>query len=132
MIDINELSKERKKLEKRKQNVYKNILKRIYNKIKLANKLNNYCYYVIPNFVLGMPLFDVNKCSDFIYEVLVQKGFKVTRMKFNHFMIYWGHVDSQNNENRNQYDDDYSTNSEVEYRNINDLTNNHKNFIYDI
>ena len=133
MIDINELSKERKKLQKRKQNVYKNILKRIYNKIKLANKLNNYCYYVIPNFVLGMPLFDVNKCSDYIYDVLVEKGFKVTRMKFNHFMIYWGHVETNNSNQRiSEYDDDNSTRNEVEYRNINDLTNNHKNFIYDI
>ena len=32
-------------------------------------------------------------------------------------MIYWGHVDSQNNESRNQYDDDYSTNSEVGFLN---------------
>ena len=132
MIDINELSKERKQLQKRKQNVYKNILKKIYNKIKLANKLNNYCYYVIPNFVLGMPLFDVNKCSDYIYDNLVNKGFKVTRMKYNHFMIYWGHVDSNNNHQNNvEINDDYST-KKTEYRNITDLTNNHKNFIYDI
>lgn len=132
MIDINELSKERKKLEKRKQGVYKNILSRIYNKIKLINKINHFCYYTIPNFVLGMPLFDVNKCSDFIYDNLVKKGFKVTRMKYNHFMIYWGHVDSNNNHQNNvEINDDYSR-KETEYRNITDLTNNHKNFIYDI
>ena len=66
MIDINELSKERHKLQKKKELVFKNILQRIYNKIKLANKLNNYCYYMIPKFIVGMPLFDITKCSEYI------------------------------------------------------------------
>ena len=41
MIDINELSKE--KITK-KRTCFLNILKN-FNKIKLINKLNNYCYY---------------------------------------------------------------------------------------
>ena len=49
-------------------------VKRIYNKIKLANKLNNYCYYMIPKFIVGMPLFNISKCSEYVYNELVKKG----------------------------------------------------------
>ena len=139
MIDINELSKERHKLQKKKELVFKNILHRIYNKIKLANKLNNYCYYMIPKFIVGMPLFDITKCSEYVFNELVKKGFKVTRVQFNHFMIYWGHVDektnsssyNQTNEETIDYSD-YVPRNETNFRNINDLTNNSNNFIYDL
>ena len=91
---------------------------------------------MIPKFIVGMPLFDITKCSEYVFNELVKKGFKVTRVQFNHFMIYWGHVDKiildllllqkiplimkimfpeKNN-----------------FRNINDLTNNSNNFIYDL
>ena len=137
MIDINELSKERKKLQKKKELVFKNILKRIYNKIKLVNKLNNYCYYMIPKFIVGMPLFDITKCSEYVFNELVKKGFKVTRVQFNHFMIYWGHVDENNTRPSSSTEDtidyeDYVPRKENNFRNINDLTNNSNNFIYDL
>ncbi len=138
MIDINELSKERKKLQKKKELIFKNILQRIYNKIKLVNKLNNYCYYMIPKFVVGMPLFNMSKCSEYVYDRLVKQGFKVTRVQYNHFMIYWGHVDeSSSSISNNQTNDiDYSEfiprNKQDNFRNINDLTNNSNNFIYDL
>ncbi len=139
MIDINELSKERQKLQKKKELIFKNILQRIYNKIKLANKLNNFCYYMIPKFIVGMPLFNITKCSEYVYNELVKKGFKVTRVQFNHFMIYWGHVDEETNSNSyNQTSEesidygDYVPRNETNFRNINDLTNNSNNFIYDL
>lgn len=132
MININSLNRERKNLIKRREKVYNKILLRIHNKIKVANKLNNFCYYEIPNIVYGMPLFNINKCSDYIYNKLISQGFKVTRIKYNNFMIYWGHIENepeQEVEEENYYE--YSK-PKPEYRNINNLTNNSKNFIYDI
>ena len=58
-------------------------------KSALEGKLNNFCYYEIPSIILGMPLFNLKKCSDYVYEKLVSQGFKVTRVQFNKFMIYF-------------------------------------------
>ena len=130
MINIHNLNLERQNLEKRKTLVFKKILLRIHNKIKIANKLNNFCYYEIPSIILGMPLFNLKKCSDYVYEKLVSQGFKVTRVQFNKFMIYWGHVTTSEEEpEQNNYN---HNNNEPQYRNINNITKNSKNFIYDI
>ena len=92
---INELNKERELIQQKKQEIYKDILQKIYQKIKIANKLNNYCYYVIPKFMIGMPLINISKCSDFIYNQLLINGFKVTRIHYNYFLIYWGHTSTE-------------------------------------
>lgn len=131
MINIHNLNLERQNLEKRKTLVFKKILLRIHNKIKIANKLNNFCYYEIPSIILGMPLFNLKKCSDYVYEKLVSQGFKVTRVQFNKFMIYWGHV-TTNEEEPEQNNYNQNNNVQSQYRNINNITKNSKNFIYDI
>ena len=97
MINIHDLNKERQLIQQRKQLLYKDILEKIYHKIKSVNKLNNFCYYVIPKFIIGMPLFNISKCSDYIYNQLIKTGFKVTRIKYNYFLIYWGHSVDDNN-----------------------------------
>ena len=134
MIDINSLSRQRKQMEKKREEVYKKILLRIHNKIKIANKLNDFCYYEIPNIVLGMPLFNINKCSDYVFDKLIKQGFKVTRVKYNNFMIYWGHINNEdnNNNNNNHNNNEVRSLNNSEFRNIKNITNNSKNFIYDI
>ena len=135
MINIHNLNLERQNLEKRKTLVFKKILLRIHNKIKIANKLNNFCYYEIPSIVLGMPLFNLRKCSDYIYEQLISQGFKVTRVDYNKFMIYWGHViENKSNEDNYSHSNNNNDNSNRnnQYRNINNITKNSSNFIYDI
>jgi len=96
MINIHELNKERKLLKQKKQEIYKDILTKIHHKIKIVNKQKNFCYYVVPKFVIGMPLFNIHKCSDYIYKELIDSGFKVTRIHYNYFLIYWGHVTENN------------------------------------
>ena len=97
---------------------------------------------MIPKFIVGMPLFNITKCSEYIYNALVKKGFKVTRVQYNHFMIYWGHVidgDGDSNQSYNKQSNKSTVNYEEyiprtnnNFRNINDLTNNSDNFIYDL
>ena len=135
MINIHSLNKERLKLEQKRQEVYKKILLRIHNKIKIANKLNNFCYYEIPIIILGMPLFNIHKCSDYIYDQLLLQGFKVTRIKFNNFMIYWGHIEEESTKLKENTTNDMNINSTYNsnnYRDIRNITKNTKNFIYDI
>ncbi len=112
---INELNRDRELIKQKKQQIFKDILEKIYQKIKQANKVNNYCYYVIPKFVIGKPLFNIANCSEYIYNELVKKGFKITRIQYNYFLIYWGHsVDSDEiqpfnsfTENDNYLSDDF-------------------------
>ena len=54
-------------------------------------------------------------------------------------MIYWGHVDESNTNTSSSYNKEepvdygnYVPRKEKNFRNINDLTNNSNNFIYDL
>ena len=65
MLNINELFNDQSKKEKHKEEIYDNVLKQCHKKILRAAKLNpytNYCFYVIPKFIYGIPLYDLNKC----------------------------------------------------------------------
>ena len=58
-----------------------------------------------------MPLINTNKCSDYIYKILVRKGFKVSQLNNNYLLIYWGHISSSINNNNLYPEGLNSTNS---------------------
>jgi len=68
-------------INKRKQNrtqIYESVLEKCHMKIKAAAKQENYqCIYDIPEYVVGLPLYNINECMDFIINQLNDNGFKV-------------------------------------------------------
>ena len=65
MLNINDLFTNKNEKEKLKEQIYDDVLKQCHKKILRAAKLNpytNYCFYVIPKFIYGIPLYDLNKC----------------------------------------------------------------------
>jgi len=142
MINIYTLNNNRDLRTKKRENTYKTILLKCYNKIKASSKSRQYCFYKIPPFVIGFPIFDVKKCSNYIYKKLIRQGFKVTQTE-NNILIYWGHIPSYISEPSLQYsgavvsnktDDELNkkrnTDNEM-YRDINDIDADN-NFIYDL
>ena len=133
-MNINTLNTDRELRIKKRKEHYNKILQRCYNKIHFISKNRNFCFFSIPKFVIGMPLINTNKCSDYIYKILVRKGFKVSQLNNNYLLIYWGHISSYKNENPypeglNSNNSTNSTNSD--FRNINDVDDD-DNFIYDL
>ena len=76
-----------------RENYYKDILKKCWNRINMVSSLHSYtttCVFKIPEFVFGIPPHDLNECSDYIYNSLTTSGFRVERNEDKKiFQISW-------------------------------------------
>lgn len=71
-------------------NIYDSILNKCHNKIKqAAEKELIGTFFNIPNYVVGLPLFNISECSKYIFDHLQQNGFKVNFLTFNIIHISW-------------------------------------------
>ena len=88
-FDINKLHvhQERRNLEKIK--LYDIILKRAYNRIETVAVHGHQCLFNVPEFLLGMPLYDAFQCSGYILQKLKKNGFKVCYYHPNVIHINW-------------------------------------------
>jgi hypothetical protein len=63
--------------EKKKLETYYKILNGCSRKIKWCNNNNQFeCYFEIPTFMLGCPLYNINECAYFIIQKLQHQKFK--------------------------------------------------------
>ena len=141
-MNIYTLNNKRDMRIQRRKETYRKILETCYNKINSVSEDKIFCFFKIPRCLIGYPLFDIKKSSDYIFNKLVHKGFKVSQIQENYLLIYWGHIPSyvaepelqerqykkriQNIENNN------TSKKEEEYRDINDVNEGNQNFIYDL
>jgi len=150
MINIYTLNNNRDLRIKKRFEYFSEIFGKCCNRIKSVSKNRDYCFFRIPQIVIGIPIFNVKNCCDYIYEILVNKGFKVSQIHNDHLLIYWGHVPSYisnpNMENSKKYRLDLiehepkskSQNTKFNkiqnklFRDINDSDNHTENFIYDL
>ena len=92
MININELFLNKQEKEKHKNEIYDSVLKQCHKRIMRSVKLNpydNYCFYVIPKFIYGIPLYDLNKCINYLVVHLTKNGFKINYTHPNLLIITW-------------------------------------------
>tara|TARA_B100001093_G_C26680809_1_gene950332 strand:- start:483 stop:908 length:426 start_codon:yes stop_codon:yes gene_type:complete len=95
MLNIFELNKKRDEKQIKKVGTYREILKKIHNKIKLnGEKGIEHTVYIIPKFVMGLPAYDQIKCADYCVERLRKNGFVTIYTYPNLIFISWGHVPS--------------------------------------
>ena len=90
MVKAQDLIKEQKLREEKKKEVYKKILKKIEKKIVLASASNFYeCKYDVPTFIIGLPIYSVNNCKEYIKVKLEKNGFKVINIVNDTLLISW-------------------------------------------
>lgn len=92
MININELFADKQQKEKHKEAIYDNVLKNCHNKIRRAVKLspyNNFCFYIIPKFIYGIPLYNIDKCINYLVVHLTKNGFIINYTHPNLLLISW-------------------------------------------
>jgi len=93
-LNLDELYKQQKISEDHKLKIYQKILNRIHNKIKHTSRMRNnskFCVYVIPEFILGIPRYDINTCTMYIIEKLTTNGFQIKYTHPNLLWISWQH-----------------------------------------
>lgn len=89
VVNAKELIKKQKKRIKEKSSIYKKVYERIDKKILMASNKNFYqCLYEIPEFMLGIPLYNLDECIKFIDNKLKDNGF-TTSWSNNEVLICW-------------------------------------------
>ena len=93
-INLDELYERKKQSDIKKVSTYNKILKRIHSKIKITSRQRNNiqcCWYVIPEIILGVPIFDHVDCINYIMENLDENGFRIKYTHPNLLFISWNH-----------------------------------------
>lgn len=93
-IDIDELYEKKHQKDLIKLNLYKKILNRVHNKIKIhSNKLNHLkcIWYQVPEILLGEPLYESASCIAYLIHSLKENGFLVHYYVPNMLFISWEH-----------------------------------------
>ena len=70
------------------------VLTRIHTRIKVTSRQNNneqFCWFVIPEVILGAPKYDAPSCIVYVVNELKENGFKVKYTHPNLLFISWKH-----------------------------------------
>ena len=70
--------------------VYDIILNKCHRRIELTTENQKLkCFFEVPSFVLGYPLYDLNKCVEYIINALKNNGFVIEYYFPNYIYISW-------------------------------------------
>tara|TARA_B100000963_G_scaffold334764_1_gene328250 strand:+ start:1414 stop:1842 length:429 start_codon:yes stop_codon:yes gene_type:complete len=91
-INIMDIQKKQYEKDKKRLEIYNKILQKCYYKINSTSD-NEYehCFFRVPEYVMGSPIYNLTKCVIFLLQKLRENGFKC---KYCHpFMLYisWAH-----------------------------------------
>ena len=138
MVNIDSLHREQQEKLERKKAIFVKILQDCHNKIKLAaknSKEETNCFYAVPKYKFGVPLYDMRGCILFLTKSLVNNGFDVWYTHPNLLLISWKDKSNQNsitypvnnasitfNQNNNSLDNNPSnvgtSNSQSQFKSI--------------
>lgn len=93
-ISLDELYDRKIEIEQNKLSIYKNILNRVHKKIKTTARQKNgdmFCFYLVPEMLIGVPRYDVETCTSYILEKLNDNGFQTRYTHPNLIFISWNH-----------------------------------------
>ena len=77
-LNINELHKDIHDKQIKRNKFFDFVLDKCHLKIKRAAKSEFYeCYYDVPEFIVGLPIYKITDCILYLYDNLIENGFKV-------------------------------------------------------
>ena len=94
-LNIDELYESKQKSDLQKVNIFNKLLEKIHKKIKVASrqrKDNEFCYYVMPEVLIGYQNYNFEECLLYITSCLQSDGFLIKYMHPNLILISWRHI----------------------------------------
>jgi len=131
MINIYNLNNVRDQKEINRYQIYRRVLKKCHNRIKtISKKGDSFGFFVVPEYIYGIPKYDTLNCAKYIVNKLRQNGFKVLYTYPNLIFISWEHIPSEFKNPKIKYDlkKEKSITDTPNYRVIEDY-NVSKNFL---
>lgn len=92
LIDINALHDKANEIKQRKLKIYDEVLQKCHHRIKLVSKmtpLSQFCFYIIPKVLFGIPLYNLEECVKYLIEMLTKNGFQISYTHPNLLYISW-------------------------------------------
>lgn len=93
-INIDELYENKRKSDLNELELFKKILNRVHVKIKTISrhsKNDKFCWYVVPEIIIGIPKYDQAACIAYLLDTLQSNGFRVKYIHPNTLFISWSH-----------------------------------------
>tara|TARA_Y100000817_G_C16847648_1_gene540706 strand:- start:1529 stop:1963 length:435 start_codon:yes stop_codon:yes gene_type:complete len=89
-LNINSLYQKMNENNIKRYKVFDDILKKLHHKIKYhANLEKTFCFFKIPGFIIGVPLYDIDDLKNYILKSLDNDGFKYIYIEPNWLFISW-------------------------------------------
>jgi len=93
-INIDELYDYKKNTDLNQLALFQKILNRVHVRIKTTSKQKKneqFCWYIIPEIIIGVPKYDQAACIAFIMDKLQENGFNIKYFHPNTILISWTH-----------------------------------------
>jgi hypothetical protein len=93
-INIDELYDYKKTNDLNKLALFQKVLNRVHVRIKTTSKQKkneHFCWYIIPEVMIGIPKYDQAECIAYIMDKLQENGFLVRYFHPNTILISWNH-----------------------------------------
>jgi hypothetical protein len=95
MLNVFELNRQRDEKEVRKYETYRKILEKVHFKIEQNSKKGiSFCFYNLPNYLPGLPAYNILKCAEYVIERLRKLGIIVLYFDPNTIYATWEHIPS--------------------------------------
>ena len=89
-IDINSLFETTNHKTLKRLETYDKILQQCHCRIKYYSKFEKTtCFFAIPEFIIGVPLYNIDDLKNYIINSLKKNGFKIMYMEPNWLFISW-------------------------------------------
>jgi hypothetical protein len=90
MVKAMDLFNEQKERERQKTKIYKKVYEKVEKKIIKSSSMNMYqCWYMIPEFFINIPLYNMDDCKKYLEMRLKDDGFKVSFYSPTIIVISW-------------------------------------------
>lgn len=93
MINLRKLTQHRRKRYEKQKYIFKQILQKCHRKIySSGEQLKTECLFTIPQYVPGMPLFDIKECMRYIISKLQKNKLAVQVVQHDTISVSWEHI----------------------------------------
>tara|TARA_X000000950_G_scaffold42032_2_gene46399 strand:+ start:24775 stop:25338 length:564 start_codon:yes stop_codon:yes gene_type:complete len=93
-ISLDDLFTRKEENQRNTIKIFQKILARAHKKIKTASRQkfnNDFVFFIVPEFLLGVPKYDVGLCTSWVIEKLIDNGFHIKYTHPNLLFISWNH-----------------------------------------
>tara|TARA_B100000902_G_C26810857_1_gene669100 strand:+ start:64 stop:648 length:585 start_codon:yes stop_codon:yes gene_type:complete len=93
-LNLDDLYTQKKVTQEHKIKIYQKVLARVHSKIKTTSRMRNsdrFTFFLMPEFILGVPRYDMAECTSYVMEKLIDNGFMLKYTHPNLLFISWQH-----------------------------------------